>query len=69
MLATVQSETAQADGALYAPSEVLILASLRVHDPELDRLAHRAAGWRVPEMEQNAYAYPTRIRVRERVPQ
>ncbi len=62
LLATVQAETAQADGALYAPSEVLILASLRLHDPELDRLARRAAGWRVPGMEQDAYVYPTRVR-------
>ena len=68
LLATVQAETAQADGALYAPSEVLILASLRLHDPELGRLAHRAAGWRVPEMEQDAYVYPTRVRMLAHVP-
>jgi uncharacterized protein len=63
LLATLQAEPALADGALYSPSDVLILASLRLQDPALQRLAHTAAGWRVPAMEQDAYAYPTRVRV------
>jgi hypothetical protein len=63
LLATVQAEPAQADGALYAPSEVLILASLRMRDPALNRLARNAVRWRVPGMERDAYAYPTRVRL------
>lgn len=63
LLATIQSEPALADGALYSPSGVLVLASLRLQDPGLKRLAHRAAAWRVPAMEQDPYAYPTRLRV------
>jgi hypothetical protein len=63
LLATLQPEPALADGALYSPSEVLILASLRLRDPALRRLARRAAGWRVPAMEADALAYPTRLRV------
>ncbi|HJX57209.1 MAG TPA: hypothetical protein VJ325_00665, partial [Thiobacillus sp.] len=51
------------DGALYSPSDVLILASLRLRDPALQRLARSAAGWRLPAMERDAYAYPTRLRV------
>jgi len=65
LLATLQPEPALADGALYSPSDVLILASLRVQDPALQRLARAAAGWRLPAMEQDAYAYPTRLRVLE----
>ena len=63
LLATLQAEPALADGALYSPSDVLILASLRLQDPALKRLARTAAGWRLPAMEQDAYAYPTRVRV------
>jgi uncharacterized protein YyaL (SSP411 family) len=63
LLATLQPEPAQADGALYAPSEVLVLATRRLPDPALRRLAHAAAGWSVPAMERDAYAYPTRVRV------
>jgi uncharacterized protein YyaL (SSP411 family) len=63
LLATLQAEPALADGALYSPSEVLILASLRLRDPALQRRARRAAGWRLPAMERDAYAYPTRLRV------
>jgi uncharacterized protein YyaL (SSP411 family) len=63
LLATLQPEPALADGALYSPSEVLILSSLRLRDPALQRLAHLAAGWRVPAMEQDAFVYPTRVRV------
>ncbi|MGE5318928.1 MAG: hypothetical protein ACM3KD_01985 [Hyphomicrobiaceae bacterium] len=63
LLATLQPEPALADGALYSPSDVLILASLRLQDPALNQLARRAARWRVPAMEQDAYAYPTRVRV------
>jgi uncharacterized protein YyaL (SSP411 family) len=63
LLATLQAEPALADGALYSPSDVLILASLRLQDAGLQRLARKAAGWRLPTMEQDAYAYPTRVRV------
>jgi uncharacterized protein YyaL (SSP411 family) len=63
LLATLQAAPALADGALYSPSDVLILVSLRLRDPQLQRLAHTAAGWRVPAMEQDATAYPTRVRV------
>jgi uncharacterized protein YyaL (SSP411 family) len=63
LLATLQAEPALDDGALYSPSDVLILASLRLRDPELNRLARRAARWRLPAMEQDPYAYPTRVRV------
>ena len=63
LLATLQPEPALDDGTLYSPSDVLILASLRMQDPALNRLARSAARWRVPAMEQDAYAYPTRVRV------
>ena len=63
LLATLQPEPALADGALYSPSEVLVLASLRLQDPVLQRMARTAAGWRLTAMEQDAYVYPTRLRV------
>jgi hypothetical protein len=63
LLATLQPEAALEDGALYSPSDVLILASLRLQDPALNRLARDAARWRLPAMERDPYAYPTRVRV------
>lgn len=63
LLATLQPEPALADGALYSPSDVLILASLRLPDPALQRMARTAAAWRLPAMEQDAYSYPTRVRL------
>ncbi|MBI1285006.1 MAG: DUF255 domain-containing protein [Thiobacillus sp.] len=63
LLATLQAEPALADGALYSPSDVLILASLRLPDPELNRWARRAASWGVPAMERDAFVYPTRVRL------
>ncbi len=63
LLATLQPEPALADGAFYSPSDVLILASLRLHDPALQRQARAAAAWRLPAMERDAYVYPTRLRV------
>jgi uncharacterized protein YyaL (SSP411 family) len=63
LLATLQAEPVLDDGALYSPSDVLILASLRVQDPALNQQARRAARWRLPAMEQDPYAYPTRTRV------
>ena len=67
LLATLQPEPALADGALYSPSDVLILASLRLQDPALKRLARTAAGWRLPAFEHDAYAFPTRVRVLTRI--
>jgi hypothetical protein len=61
LLATLQPQPALADGALYSPSDVLILASLR--DPAMQQLARTAAGWRLPAFERDAYAFPTRVRV------
>lgn len=63
LLATLQPEPTLADGALYSPSDVLVLASLRLRDPALRRQARIAAGWRLPAMERDAYVYPTRLRV------
>jgi hypothetical protein len=63
LLATLQPEPALADGALYSPSEVLVLASLRLQDPALQRMARTAAAWRLPAMERDAYVYPTRVRL------
>ncbi|MHB0916262.1 MAG: thioredoxin domain-containing protein [Thiobacillus sp.] len=68
LLAMLQAEPALADGALYSPSEVLVLASLRLPDPALRQLARTAAGWRVPAMERDAYSYPTRVRVLVQAP-
>ncbi|MDP1645220.1 MAG: DUF255 domain-containing protein [Thiobacillus sp.] len=68
LLATLQAEPALADGALYSPSDVLILASLCLQEPALQRLARSAAGWRLPAMERDAYAYPTRVRVLTQMP-
>jgi uncharacterized protein YyaL (SSP411 family) len=63
LLATLQVEPALDDGALYSPSDVLILVSLCLQDPALARLARTAAGWRLPAMARDPYAYPTRVRV------
>jgi hypothetical protein len=63
LLATLQPEPALADGAQYSPSDVLILASLRLRDPALNRLARSAASLKSPAMEQDAFAFPTRVRV------
>ena len=63
LLATLPTEPVIADGALVSPSELLILASLRLGDPTLVRQAKRAAAWQSPPMRQDAFAYPTRVRV------
>ncbi|MEW6253802.1 MAG: thioredoxin domain-containing protein, partial [Planctomycetota bacterium] len=63
LLATLQPQPALADGALYSPSEVLLLSTLRIPDAALQRMARTAAGWNVPAMEQDAYLYPTRLRL------
>ena len=63
LLATLQSEPALADGALYSPSDVLIMASLRLRDPGLNQKALSAARWRLPDMDQYPFSYPTRVRV------
>ena len=67
LLATLQPEPALADGALYSPSDVLILASLRLRDPLLQRQARAAAAWRLPAMERDAFVHPTRLRVLTRL--
>ncbi|MEW6119392.1 MAG: DUF255 domain-containing protein [Pseudomonadota bacterium] len=67
LLATVVPEAALADGALYSPSDVLIGASLGLGDAELARLARTALGWRVPEMDADPYAYPTRAALFDRL--
>lgn len=67
LLATLQPEPVLADGALYSPSDVLILASLRLQDPVLQRMARTAAAWRLPAMEQDTYSYPTRVRLLQAV--
>lgn len=67
LLATAAPEPALADGALFSPSDVLILASLRTDDAALVRRARRAAAWRIPEQERDPYAWPTRVRLLERV--
>jgi len=63
LLATLQPEPVLADGALYSPSDVLIMASLRLQDPVLSQKAFNALRWRLPEMERDPYSYPTRVRV------
>ena len=63
LLATLQPVPALADGALYSPSEVLVLASLRLQDPILQRQARTVAAWRLPAMERDAFVFPTRLRV------
>ena len=62
LLATLQPEPALADGALYSPSDVLIMASLRVQDPALNQKALNALRWRLPAMERDPYTYPSRVR-------
>ena len=63
LLATLQPAPALADGALYSPSEVLVLASFRLQDPALLRRARTASAWHLPEMERDPYDFPTRLRV------
>ncbi len=67
LLATLHAEPVLADGALYSPSEVLVLASLRLQDPELKARALQAAGWRYADVEREAFYYPTRMRVLSRI--
>ena len=69
LLATLQPEPGLADGALYSPSDILILASLRLQDPVLKQNALNAARWRLPGMEQDPYTYPTRVRILSRTQQ
>ena len=68
LLATLQPEPGLADGALYSPSDVLILASLRFEDRGLRHQALNAARWRLPGMEQDPYTYPTRVRILSAAP-
>lgn len=63
LLATLQPEPALADGALYSPSDVLLLSTLRIPDAVLQRMVRTAAGWNVPAMEQDAFLFPTRLRL------
>ena len=63
LLATLQPEPAIADGALYSPSDILVLASLRLKDAALEAKAREAAAWVVPEFERDPFSYPTRVRL------
>jgi uncharacterized protein YyaL (SSP411 family) len=66
LLATLQPEPALADGALYSPSDILILSTLRLNDAKLTQQALEALRWRVPAMEQDPYTFPTRVRLLSR---
>jgi len=63
LLATLQPEPAQADGALYSPSDILMLASLRLRDPELTRRVREASAWVVPQFERDPFTFPSRVRL------
>jgi hypothetical protein len=63
LLATLQPAPALADGALYSPSDVLILTSLRLQDSAIRRMARTAAAWRLPAMAQDRFGFPTRVRL------
>jgi uncharacterized protein YyaL (SSP411 family) len=63
LLATLQPEAAQADGALYSPSDILMLASLRLQDPELTRRVREASAWVVPQFERDPFTFPSRVRL------
>ena len=63
LLATLKPEPALADGALASPSDVLILASLRLKDKQLTRQARQAAAWVIPGLTRDPYSFPTRMRV------
>lgn len=63
LLATLQPEPALADGALYSPSDVLMLASLRLQDPVLTEKVSEASAWIVPQFERDPFSYPTRVRL------
>ena len=63
LLATLKPEPALADGALASPSDVLILASLRLKDKQLTRQARQAAAWVIPGFARDPLSFPTRVRV------
>jgi hypothetical protein len=63
LLATLQPEAAIADGALYSPSDILLLASLRLGDRTLAGRAREAAAWTVPQFERDPFSYPSRVRL------
>lgn len=67
LLATSGAEPALADGALFSPSDLLLLASLRSGDAALTQRARQAAAWRVPEMARDPYGWPTRVRLLDRL--
>lgn len=67
LLATIVPEPALQDGALYSPSDVLIRASLRTGDAALTARARQALAWRVEDMERDPYAWPSRLRLLDRV--
>ncbi len=67
LLATVAPEAALADGALFSPSDVLILASLRTGDAGLRARAREAGAWALPEQARDPYAWPTRVRLLDRL--
>ncbi len=63
LLATVVPAPGQPDGAQYSPADSLILASLRLPDPELKRWARAAAVWHVPDIAHDPLFWSTRVRV------
>ncbi len=63
LLATLQPEPTLADGALYSPSDVLMLASLRLQDPVLTKKVREASAWVVPQFERDPFSYPSRMRL------
>ena len=67
LLATLRPEPALADGALASPSDVLILATLRLKDKQLTRQARQAAAWVIPGFARDPFSFPTRVRVLEQL--
>ena len=67
LLATLQPEPALPDGALYSPSDVLMLASLRLQDPVLTKKVREASAWVVPRFERDPFSYPSRVRLLQAV--
>lgn len=61
LLATARPEPVLADGPAASPSAALIMATLRLDDPELNRRAREALQWYSPAMGRDPFSYPTQI--------